>query len=135
MHDPDFRQAERDWHSFVAKLTEKLIEIDDTIPELPVKDVVSLAPTSRKDALVFADDLDSAKIFRIYRDVRFTSDPTPYKVSYGSHPKRPRAETIKSLMHELAATFLSCMVRRFCPNFNMGPRYAKRCTGREPGER
>lgn len=40
MHDAEFRQAEKDWHSFVAKLTERLIEIDDTIPELPVKDVV-----------------------------------------------------------------------------------------------
>ena len=42
MHDPDFRQSERDWHAFVDKLTEKLIDIDDTIPELPVKDVVGL---------------------------------------------------------------------------------------------
>lgn len=45
MHDAEFRQAERDWHSFVTALTEKLIEVDDTIPELPVKDVVS--PTLR----------------------------------------------------------------------------------------
>lgn len=56
VHDAEFRQAEKDWHSFVEKLTEKLVEeVDDTIPELPVKDVV----------------------FRIYRDVRFSSDPTP----------------------------------------------------------
>ena len=40
MHDAVFRQAEKDWHSFVEKLTEKLIEVDDTIPELPYKDVV-----------------------------------------------------------------------------------------------
>ncbi|KAL1589892.1 hypothetical protein WHR41_01292 [Cladosporium halotolerans] len=57
MHDPDFRQSEKDWFSFVEKLTERLAEIDDTIPELPVKDI----------------------IFRIYRDVRFSKDPTPYK--------------------------------------------------------
>ncbi len=44
MHDADFRQAERDWHSFVGALTEALTtEIDDSIPELPVKDVVSAA--------------------------------------------------------------------------------------------
>ena len=42
MHDADFRQSERDWHSFVEKLTERLIEIDDTVPELPVKDIVGL---------------------------------------------------------------------------------------------
>ncbi|KAK1824775.1 hypothetical protein LTR12_000832 [Friedmanniomyces endolithicus] len=57
MNDAEFRQAEKDWHSFVEQLTERLAAIDDTIPELPVKDVV----------------------FRIYRDVRFSPDPTPYK--------------------------------------------------------
>lgn len=41
MHDAEFRQSEKDWHAFVDKVTEKLVEIDDTVPELPVKDVVS----------------------------------------------------------------------------------------------
>lgn len=41
MNDADFRQSEKDWHAFVDKVTEKLVEIDDTVPELPVKDVVS----------------------------------------------------------------------------------------------
>ena len=41
VHDPDFRQSERDWHAFVAKVTERLTELDETVPELPVKDVVS----------------------------------------------------------------------------------------------
>ena len=35
-----------------------LIDVDETIPELPVKDVM----------------------FRIHRDIRFSKDPTPYKV-------------------------------------------------------
>jgi len=39
-------------------MTEKIVEVDDTIPELPFKDVN----------------------FRIYRDIRFSNDPTPYKV-------------------------------------------------------
>lgn len=56
-HDADFRQSEKDWKSFVEALSEKLIDVDDTIPELPVKDVV----------------------YRIYRDVRFSKDQTPYK--------------------------------------------------------
>jgi uncharacterized protein (DUF2461 family) len=56
VHDAEFRQAEKDWHTFIEKLTEKVVEIvDDTIPELPVKDIA----------------------FRIYRDVRFSKDPTP----------------------------------------------------------
>jgi len=57
VHDADFRQSQKDFNSFVESLTEKIIEQDDTIPELPPKDIV----------------------FRIHRDVRFSSDPTPYK--------------------------------------------------------
>ncbi|KAK3628494.1 hypothetical protein LTR56_018539 [Elasticomyces elasticus] len=43
INDAEFRQAEKDWHSFVEKLTERLVEIDDSVPELPVKDVVRQA--------------------------------------------------------------------------------------------
>ena len=46
VNDADFRQSEKDWHTFVDKVTERLIEIDDTVPELPVKDVVSIHSTS-----------------------------------------------------------------------------------------
>lgn len=47
-------------------LTEKIIEADETVPELPLKDV----------------------IFRIYRDIRFSKDPTPYKVRLPLPPLR-----------------------------------------------
>lgn len=57
--DPEFRRSLKDWDSFVETLTEKITEADETIPELPLKDVV----------------------FRIYRDIRFSKDPTPYKVT------------------------------------------------------
>ncbi|KAI9670869.1 MAG: hypothetical protein M1817_003754 [Caeruleum heppii] len=57
MHDADFRTSEKDFDSFAAALTGKLIDRDETIPELPVKDIK----------------------FRIYRDIRFSPDPTPYK--------------------------------------------------------
>ncbi|PGH03819.1 hypothetical protein AJ80_08632 [Polytolypa hystricis UAMH7299] len=56
-HDADYRTAKKDWETFVVALTQKIIEEDSTIPELPIKDVV----------------------YRIYRDVRFSNDPTPYK--------------------------------------------------------
>ena len=62
VHDADYRQAQSDFNSFVECLTEKLIEKDDTIPELPAKDLV----------------------FRIYRDIRFSSDPTPYKTHFSA---------------------------------------------------
>lgn len=62
VHDADYRQAKKDFESFVECLTEKVIEKDETIPELPPKDLV----------------------FRIYRDVRFSSDPTPYKTHFSA---------------------------------------------------
>lgn len=61
-HDPDFRQSWKDFENFLEILTEAIIEIDDTIPELPPKDVV----------------------FRIYRDIRFSRDPTPYKPHFSA---------------------------------------------------
>jgi hypothetical protein len=57
-NDREYRRALKDWESFVVRLTEKLGEVDYTIPDLPPKHV----------------------IFRIYRDTRFSKDPTPYKV-------------------------------------------------------
>lgn len=40
VHDADFRTSKRDWDTFVESLTEKIIEKDSTIPELPAKDLV-----------------------------------------------------------------------------------------------
>ncbi|KAJ9663128.1 hypothetical protein H2201_005799 [Coniosporium apollinis] len=57
MHDPDYRASQNDFNSFIESLTQKVISVDETIPELPIKDIV----------------------FRIYRDVRFSKDQTPYK--------------------------------------------------------
>ena len=62
MHDADYRQSKSDWDSFVESLTEKIIEKDETIPELPPKDLT----------------------FRIYRDIRFSPDPTPYKTHFSA---------------------------------------------------
>ncbi|KAL8933006.1 MAG: hypothetical protein Q9211_006016 [Gyalolechia sp. 1 TL-2023] len=62
VHDADYRQSKKDFDAFVEKMTEKLTEIDETIPELPPKDLT----------------------FRIYRDIRFSSDPTPYKTHFSA---------------------------------------------------
>lgn len=62
VHDADYRQSQADWASFVESLSEKIIEKDDTIPELPPKDLT----------------------FRIYRDIRFSPDPTPYKIHFSA---------------------------------------------------
>ena len=61
-HDADYRASKNDWDSFVDSLTEKIIEKDETIPELPHKDLT----------------------FRIYRDIRFSPDPTPYKTHFSA---------------------------------------------------
>jgi len=62
MYDADYRLSKKDFDSFVEALTEKVIERDETIPELPPKDLT----------------------FRIYRDIRFSPDPTPYKTHFSA---------------------------------------------------
>ncbi|KAJ7120959.1 hypothetical protein C8R44DRAFT_787066 [Mycena epipterygia] len=57
LHDPVYRQAEKEWQDFVEVFTELLVEVDEEIPPLPPKDV----------------------IHRIYRDIRFSNNKTPYK--------------------------------------------------------
>lgn len=80
VHDADYRQSKKDFDGFVECLTEKIIEKDETIPELPAKDLVChilyLLSYLERDQGAY----DLKKTFRIYRDVRFSSDPTPYKV-------------------------------------------------------
>lgn len=62
MHDPDYRTSWSDFTSFLEGLQERLIALDETIPELPTKDIV----------------------FRVYRDIRFSKDPTPYKAHFAA---------------------------------------------------
>ncbi|KAF2659388.1 hypothetical protein K491DRAFT_689258 [Lophiostoma macrostomum CBS 122681] len=62
LHDPDYRASLQDFTTFLEKLSERVTECDSTVPELPVKDI----------------------IFRIYRDVRFSKDQTPYKTHFSA---------------------------------------------------
>jgi hypothetical protein len=77
VHDPDYRASLQDFTTFLDFLTQKVIEVDETIPELPVKDIVRFQTAHRRNI----QSLTLLQIFRIYRDIRFSSDPTPYKVS------------------------------------------------------
>uniref|UniRef100_A0A8H7NFB7 DUF2461 domain-containing protein n=1 Tax=Bionectria ochroleuca TaxID=29856 RepID=A0A8H7NFB7_BIOOC len=61
-HDGEYRRALKDWESFVDSAMLTAIDVDETIPELPVKDI----------------------IFRIHRDIRFSKDPTPYKPHFSA---------------------------------------------------
>jgi hypothetical protein len=60
--DPVFRLAEREFKAFIDALTDVLVGADAQLPPLPPKDV----------------------IHRIYRDVRFSNDKTPYKRSFSA---------------------------------------------------
>ena len=56
MHDPDYRAALQDFTTFTEKVSEKIIEVDELIPELPVKDVVST--THASPIMVLTDEID-----------------------------------------------------------------------------
>ena len=56
------------------------------------------------------DDLDSFKIFRIYRDVRFSKNKTPYKTNFGVSFKRVKPEQRGGYYFHLEPnnTFIAC---------------------------
>ncbi|KAK9369424.1 hypothetical protein V1509DRAFT_620799 [Lipomyces kononenkoae] len=56
-HESEYRAAKKDFDEFVEALSARMTQIDETIPPLPPKDIS----------------------FRIYRDIRFSNDKTPYK--------------------------------------------------------
>jgi len=62
LQEPVYRLAEQEWKDFVDEFTTLLNEADPQIPHLPPKDV----------------------IHRIYRDVRFSNDKTPYKRGFSA---------------------------------------------------
>lgn len=61
--EPVYRLAEQEWKDFVSEFSDILVEeVDDQVPPLPPKDC----------------------IMRIYRDVRFSNDKTPYKKNFSA---------------------------------------------------
>ncbi|KAF7319340.1 hypothetical protein HMN09_00271600 [Mycena chlorophos] len=77
LHDPVYRQAEKEWKDFIEAFTDVLIEVDDQIPPLPPKDV----------------------IHRIYRDTRFSNDKTPYKTGFSASFSRSGRKGIFAFYH------------------------------------
>ncbi|ODQ56187.1 hypothetical protein SAICODRAFT_68562 [Saitoella complicata NRRL Y-17804] len=61
-HESHYHASKRDFESFIDTLQHRLTKIDDTVPLLPVRDLV----------------------YRIYRDVRFSNDRTPYKTYFAA---------------------------------------------------
>ncbi|VDB86390.1 unnamed protein product [Peniophora sp. CBMAI 1063] len=62
LNEPVYRLAEQEWKDFIIALTDDLVDVDPQVPPLPPKDV----------------------IHRIYRDVRFSNDKTPYKTGFSA---------------------------------------------------
>jgi uncharacterized protein (DUF2461 family) len=79
VHDVDYRASLKDFSSFLECLTQKIIEVDDTIPELPVKDIVRCTYE-----FIIVTLSDHEQVFRIHRDVRFSKDQTPYKTAFSA---------------------------------------------------
>lgn len=52
VNDEDFRNAQKDFASFVEKLSELVTEKDYTVPELPNKDIVCLGLCAPPDMRV-----------------------------------------------------------------------------------
>ncbi|BEI85586.1 hypothetical protein CcaverHIS002_0509870 [Cutaneotrichosporon cavernicola] len=76
-HEPAFRQAEKEFRDFVDVLQERMAEVDEEVPVLPAKDICH----------------------RIYRDVRFTSDKTPYKCNFAFTTSRGGRKGIWAKYH------------------------------------
>ncbi|KAJ8701795.1 hypothetical protein PTI98_000548 [Pleurotus ostreatus] len=62
LHEPVYRAAEKEWKAFIESFTDLLAEVDAQVPHLPPNDVVH----------------------RIYRDIRFSNDKTPYKTGFSA---------------------------------------------------
>ncbi|KAG9316552.1 hypothetical protein JVU11DRAFT_2603 [Chiua virens] len=62
LHEPIYRRCEKEFKDFIEAFTTMLTEVDVQIPPLPPKDV----------------------IHRIYRDIRFSNDKTPYKTNFSA---------------------------------------------------
>ncbi|TFY67472.1 hypothetical protein EVG20_g3932 [Dentipellis fragilis] len=77
LHEPVYRLAEKEWKDFVDKFTDALTEVDPQIPPLPPKDV----------------------IHRIYRDIRFSNDKTPYKTGFSASFSRSGRKGIFAAYH------------------------------------
>ena len=57
LHEPVYRQAEKEWKDFIDKFTELMLEADPQIPFLPAKDVVHRIYRDASHLFFFLDAL------------------------------------------------------------------------------
>ncbi|KAJ3913290.1 hypothetical protein F5877DRAFT_93251 [Lentinula edodes] len=94
LFQPVYRLAEKEFKDFVDAFTEILTEVDPHIPPLPPKDV----------------------IHRIYRDVRFSNDKTPYKKNLSGSFSRSGRKGIFACFSPGGETLLAAGT--WCPGKN-----------------
>jgi hypothetical protein len=97
VHDPDYRAALQDFNTFTEKVSEKVVEADELIPELPVKDVVS------NDASLILSQL-TRQIYRIYRGESGRKPEDRIETNGRRRALFQRSHTIQDLL-------LGCMVK------------------------
>ncbi|KAI0942836.1 hypothetical protein AcW1_002611 [Taiwanofungus camphoratus] len=88
LHEPVYRLAEKEWKDFVEVFTDLLVDVDPQIPHLPPKDV----------------------IHRIYRDIRFSNDKTPYKRGFSASFSRGGRKSIFAHYHISLFTLYSAII-------------------------
>jgi len=103
VHDPDYRESWKDWESFVESLTEKISEKDETIPELPTKDLVTTCPLRCQNAKLIASSRSSG--YTAMSDLAAIKLHTKY-VFHCYHLPNP----MRLNLTVFSATFLSCLV-------------------------
>lgn len=79
LHEPVYRRCEKEFKDFIQVFSEMLVSVDPQIPPLPPKDVVH----------------------RIYRDIRFSNDKTPYKTGLSASFSRSGRKGIFAFYHIL----------------------------------
>ncbi|KAL8286951.1 hypothetical protein RQP46_003957 [Phenoliferia psychrophenolica] len=79
VNDAPFRHGLLNWNTFINALVPLASEADWTLPQLPSKDVVH----------------------RIYRDVRFSNDKTPYKTNFALSLSRTGRKSEKFCLYYL----------------------------------
>jgi uncharacterized protein (TIGR02453 family) len=77
LHEPVYRRVEKEFKDFIEAFTNMLTDVDSQIPPLPPKDVTH----------------------RIYRDVRFSNDKTPYKKGLSASFSRSGRKGIFAFYH------------------------------------
>ena len=77
---------------------------------LQIRESIKGFSNSIKDELNKFDQIDNVKIFRIYRDIRFSKDKTPYKKNFGIafHRKKPKLRGGYYIHLEENKTFIAC---------------------------